>query len=89
MTKHKILLVDDEENLRETISELLIYENYEVKIASNGQKALEILDDWIPDLIISDIMMPIMDGHFHKLVKENITLNSVPFLFIAKKKRIR
>jgi two-component system sensor kinase len=47
MTKHKILLVDDEENLRETISELLIYENYEVKIASNGQKALEILDDWI------------------------------------------
>jgi PleD family two-component response regulator len=38
MTKHKILLVDDEENLRETISELLIYENYEVKIASNGQK---------------------------------------------------
>jgi two-component system sensor kinase len=39
MTKHKILLVDDEENLRETISELLIYENYEVKIASNGQKS--------------------------------------------------
>jgi hypothetical protein len=39
------------------------------------KKALEILDDWT-DLIISDIM--IMDGRFHKLVKENITLNSVP-----------
>jgi hypothetical protein len=38
------------------------------------KKALEILDDWT-DLIISDIMM---DGRFHKLVKENITLNSVP-----------
>ncbi|EIA09091.1 response regulator [Flavobacterium frigoris] len=84
MNKNKILLVDDEINLRETISELLIHENYIVKTASNGQEALNILDSWIPDLIISDIMMPIMDGNmFHQLIKENIDLSSIPFIFMT------
>ena len=87
MNKKKILLVDDEENLRETISELLTLENYDVITASNGQKAMEILEDWIPDLIISDMMMPVMDGHaFHQLVKENINLNSIPFIYLTAKK---
>lgn len=84
MNKNKILLVDDEINLRETISELLIHENYIVKTAANGQEALNILDSWIPDLIISDIMMPIMDGNmFHQLIKENIELSSIPFIFMT------
>ena len=52
MNKNKILLVDDELNLRETIKELLTYQNYEVKTASNGQEALNLLEYWIPDLII-------------------------------------
>jgi two-component system sensor histidine kinase/response regulator len=87
MNKHKILLVDDEENLRETVSELLIHENYDVKTASNGLKAIEVLGDWTPDLIISDLMMPVMDGHaFHELVKENTTLNSIPFIYLTAKK---
>jgi two-component system sensor histidine kinase/response regulator len=84
MKKNKILLVDDEINLRETISELLIHENYIVKTASDGQEALNILDSWIPDLIISDIMMPIMDGNrFHQLIKDNIELSSIPFIFMT------
>jgi two-component system sensor histidine kinase/response regulator len=87
MNKLRIMLVDDEKNLRESIYELLTYENYEVKTASNGEKALEILDDWIPDLIISDMMMPIMDGHaFHELVKENVNLNAIPFIYLTAKK---
>jgi len=86
MNKRRIMLVDDEDSLRETIYELLTYENYEVKTAPNGQKALEILDDWVPDLIISDMMMPVMDGHaFHELVKENVNLNSIPFIFLTAK----
>lgn len=84
MSKNKILLVDDEVNLRDTIAELLMYENYTVKLASNGQDALDILDHWIPDLIISDIMMPIMDGNdFHDIIKENANLSSIPFIFIT------
>ena len=86
MNKNKILLVDDEVNLRETIAELLIHENYCVKIASNGKDALNILDSWIPDLIISDIMMPVMDGNdFHEIIKENANLSSIPFIFITAK----
>jgi two-component system sensor histidine kinase/response regulator len=84
MNKNKILLVDDEINLRDTISELLIHKNYIVKTASNGQEALNILDSWIPDLIISDIMMPIMDGNmFHQLIKDRIDLSAIPFIFMT------
>lgn len=86
MNKRKIMLVDDDENLRETVYELLTHHDYEVKTASDGQKALEMLSDWFPDLIISDMMMPVMDGHaFHELVKENVLLSSIPFIFLTAK----
>jgi two-component system sensor kinase len=86
MNKHKILLVDDELKLRDTITELLIYNNYIVKTAENGFEALNILESWIPDLIISDIMMPVMDGYsFHEIVRESILLNQIPFVFLTAK----
>lgn len=87
MNKNKILLVDDELNIRETTSEFLIYKNYEVKSASNGQEALDIIEYWIPDLILCDIMMPIMDGtKFHDIIKENKALVAIPFIFMTAKK---
>ncbi|TRX22805.1 hybrid sensor histidine kinase/response regulator [Flavobacterium franklandianum] len=86
MNNNKILIVDDEQDLRETITELLIHNNYNVKGAANGHEALKILDEWIPDLIISDIMMPIMDGYvFHEIVKETKILNQIPFIFLTAK----
>lgn len=86
MNKKKILLVDDEASLRDTISDLLTFKNYSVKTAANGQDALEILDHWTPDIIISDIMMPIMDGHlFYEIVKESSMLNQIPFIFLTAK----
>ena len=87
MNRTKILLVDDELNLRETISELLIYQNYNVKSACNGQEALDLLEYWIPDLIICDIMMPVMDGStFLEIIKDINSLNSIPFIFLTAKK---
>ena len=87
MNKNKILLVDDELNIRETITELLIYENYDVKTASNGQEALLILEFWSPNLIICDIMMPVMDGEMlHQIVKENESLTAIPFIFLTAKR---
>lgn len=86
MNKHKILLVEDEQNLRETITELLIHNNYNVKDACNGNEALKILDHWTPDLIISDITMPIMDGYsFQEIVKNTDLLNQIPFIFLTAK----
>jgi two-component system sensor kinase len=87
MNKNKILLVDDEQNIRETTSEFLIFKNYEVKSVANGQEALDLLDNWIPDLILCDIMMPVMDGNqLHYILKENRTLAAIPFIFLTAKK---
>ena len=86
MYNKKILLVDDEAELRDTISELLIHSNYNVMTAQNGHEALKILDFWTPDLIISDIMMPIMDGNlFYDIVKDTNTINQIPFIFLTAK----
>jgi two-component system sensor histidine kinase/response regulator len=82
----KILIVDDEQNIRETISEYLLHKNYIVKTAINGEEALELLKSWSPDIIISDIMMPEMDGNeLFGFVRENKTLNQIPFVFLTAK----
>ena len=75
MQKVKILIVDDEENIREVIKEYSTLEGYEVREADSGVKALELLNSEKFDLMILDIMMPIMDGF--------TLLNSIP-----KEKRI-
>lgn len=62
MQNRKILIVDDEENIREVIKEYFTLEGYEIKEADSGVKALELLNSEKFDLMILDIMMPIMDG---------------------------
>lgn len=60
--KHKILIVDDEPDIRELIEYNLKKEGYQVYTASNGQDAVTEAKRVLPDLIILDIMMPKMDG---------------------------
>ena len=60
--KHKILIVDDEPDIRELIEYNLKKEGYQVYTASNGQEAVTEAKRVLPDLIILDIMMPRMDG---------------------------
>jgi two-component system, response regulator, stage 0 sporulation protein F len=60
--KNKILLVDDDEGLRDLYEEELIEEGYDVLIAKNGKEALLKLERGRPDLIVLDIVMPKMDG---------------------------
>jgi two-component system sensor histidine kinase/response regulator len=86
MNKRKILIVDDELNIRETIEELLTITNYDTKTANNGQEALDVLKKWTPDLIICDIMMPVMDGQqFQKIMYRDKFLSTIPFLFLTAK----
>lgn len=61
-TKHKILIVDDEPDIRELIEYNLKKEGYQVYTASNGQEGVTEAKRVMPDLIILDIMMPKMDG---------------------------
>lgn len=58
MNRKVVLVVDDEPDILETISEILNFEGYMVFTARNGNECLEKLDDIIPDLILLDIMMP-------------------------------
>lgn len=59
---HKILIVEDDQELRQLFGHVLIKNGYTVKGVSNGREALDILDADYYDLMISDIMMPQMDG---------------------------
>jgi CheY-like chemotaxis protein len=58
----RVLIVDDERCLQEAIAALLAAEGYEVELASNGREALERLSVSKPDVVLSDVMMPEMDG---------------------------
>lgn len=62
MTKHLILVVDDEAAIARLIRRTLEAEGYAVRTADRGEQALEILDDARPDLVILDLMMPGIDG---------------------------
>jgi two-component system, OmpR family, alkaline phosphatase synthesis response regulator PhoP len=59
---HKILVVDDDPDILELLIYNLEKEGYEVQAASNGKEALEIAREFIPDLVVLDIMMPHIDG---------------------------
>jgi CheY-like chemotaxis protein len=60
--KAAILVVDDEEDVRETLAELLANEGYVAMMAGNGREALHTMEKFLPDLIITDITMPDMNG---------------------------
>ena len=64
----QILIVEDDKELSQLFQKVLEKNGYQVKSASDGALALEILDKEYIDLIISDIMMPVMDGY--ELVSE-------------------
>ena len=80
----KILVVEDDKNLKRLITTWLKMNKYETYEASNGREALKLLDKEYIDLIISDVMMPQMDGF--ELIKELRDCNyEVPILVITAK----
>lgn len=80
----RILIVDDEIDITDTFSLLFEVHGFEVMAASNGSDALNLLRDHLPDLIISDCMMPIMDGiTFRKEVQQIPALAAVPFILMS------
>ncbi|MEI7895639.1 MAG: response regulator [bacterium] len=60
--RHKILIIDDEQTMR-LLLEKFLSKNYDVVAKKDGKEALEWLEENLPDLIISDIQMPNMDGY--------------------------
>ena len=64
MAKMAILVVDDDDDIREAVAEVLRAEGYETRGVANGQEALQAIQDAAerPELILLDLMMPVMDG---------------------------
>ncbi len=82
----RILLVEDEPDLRNNLRELLELKKYSVITAENGQEALRLLENADIDLIISDILMPIMNGYeLLQKVRESLDFANVPFIFLSAK----
>jgi CRP-like cAMP-binding protein/ActR/RegA family two-component response regulator len=82
----KILLIEDNKDIRENAKEILELANYEVLTAENGKIGVSLATDDKPDLIICDIMMPILDGYgvLH-LLSKNDDLATIPFIFMTAK----
>ena len=86
MQKKTILVIEDNEDLRDNVSEILSLSGYRVLVAVNGMEGIEFAQKHKPDLIVSDIMMPLVDGYgvLHVLHKDPETQN-IPFIFLTSK----
>lgn len=84
--KYRILLIEDNTEIRENIAEILELSDYLVDTAENGKAGLEKAMQQKPDLIICDIMMPVLDGYgvLH-LINKNEKLSGIPFIFLTAK----
>ncbi|NET35608.1 MAG: response regulator transcription factor [Cyanothece sp. SIO1E1] len=80
----KVLLVDDEAGLREAVQAYLEDSGFIVHVASNAHDGWELMQQDTPDLLISDIMMPQIDGYqFLKQVREDIRFKALPVVFLT------
>jgi len=80
----KILIIEDEKNLRKSICDLLQQDGYSCIQAQDGEKGIDISINELPDLIICDIKMPGINGHqvFQEL-RNNIRTSEIPFIFLS------
>ncbi len=83
MTK-RILVVEDQEDNRQIIRDMLSATDYQITEAENGEEALAAVAKLRPDLILMDIQMPILDGYeATRRIKANPALHSIPIIAIT------
>lgn len=80
----QLLLVDDEPGLRDAVQAYLEDSGFSVMTASNAKDGWELLQQHLPDLLITDVMMPQVDGYqFLKQVREDVRFKSLPVVFLT------
>lgn len=84
----KILIVDDEPNIVMSLEYTFRKNGYEVFIARDGQEALDLLQNKIPDLIMLDVMMPMVDGFATlEAIKQDARLSACKVVFLSAKNK--
>ncbi|HMA60467.1 MAG TPA: response regulator transcription factor [Halanaerobiales bacterium] len=84
MSEEKVLIVDDEKEIRELIRDYLEVEGFQVKMAEDGEQALNFFDSFKPDIIVLDIMLPKVDGmEICKIIRGK---SNIPILMLSAKK---
>lgn len=82
----RLLLVDDEPGLREAVKDYLQESGFAVQVASNAREGWELMQQNTPDLVISDIMMPVVDGYqFLKQLREDPRFKALPVVLLTAK----
>ena len=82
MTEHPhILVVDDEPQITRVLRTTLVAQGYEIRVANDGEMALEIMKDWTPNLIITDLSMPRVNGV--ELCRRVRAVSQVPILVLS------
>jgi two-component system, OmpR family, alkaline phosphatase synthesis response regulator PhoP len=80
----KILIVDDEPNIIVPLEFLMEQNNYDVKVADTGEKALDLIENYSPDLILLDIMLPGMDGYeVCRKIRMNPNFKTMKIVFLS------
>jgi CheY-like chemotaxis protein len=88
-TAPRVLVVDDDPAIREFVGELLQDEGYEVRLATDGEEALQLLEAWPANLIILDLMMPRMDGWaFRRQQRTRLDLVHIPVIIMSASREI-
>jgi DNA-binding response OmpR family regulator len=84
MAENRVMVIDDDDSLRDVIAEALREDGYAVQAVDNGQSALELVKSWPPDLVILDLMMPYVDGaQFCAAIREMHDMASVPIIVVS------
>jgi CheY-like chemotaxis protein len=80
-----ILVVEDDDNIRDTVRQILELEGYKVHVAENGKRAIEVLENLkYPCLILLDLMMPVMNGwQFLEARKKNTVIADLPVIVVS------
>lgn len=82
--KHTILVIEDENSIRNDLTEILLFEGYTVLSADNGATGLQLAIEQLPDLILSDVMMPEMDGYeLLSALSENPLTRLIPVILVS------
>ena len=80
-----IVLIDDDDDIRETMADLLGLEGHDVRSARNGVEGLQALDDRFPQLVVTDVEMPVLDGRAidFRMFVENLGRENIPVILVS------